>query len=388
MGLHSRQTFSKSTSMPRQLAKALTFILAIIASPLDVFAQTAPNASDVSISLRDEQIRAAGIESQSIEQELGTGELVVPGVVAVPPAQLRIVATPAAGLVETLLVAPDEDVKEGAPIARLKSSQLVEAQRAYLQAVADANLAGEKLRRDQQLFKERIIAERRLIVTRAEAVQAESILDERRQLLALDGMTDGEIERLRKDRKLASSLVVRAPLAGTVLSRHGTAGERIADSAPLVTIARLDPIWVNLQVPISRAAALDSVDRVLLPGAGLEGRLVRIGRTVDSATQSITAVSEFKSSKGILRPGQAVQAILRLRGLGGSQWRVPADAIVNHQDQHWVFVRSSTGFRATPVTLVAETPQYASVRGALSLGDRVATKGILTLLGAFAQTDK
>lgn len=366
----------------------ILILLASLMSSADVAAQTNSDASHVAISLRDEQIRAAGIEMQATEQESGAGELVVPGVVAVPPAQLRIVATPAAGLVETLFVAPDEDVKEGAPIARLKSSELVEAQRAFLQAVADTNLAAEKLRRDEQLFKERIIAERRLIVTRAEAVQARSILDERRQLLALDGMADEEIEKLRKERKLASALVVRAPLAGTILTRHGTAGERVPDSAPLVTIARLDPIWVNLQVPISRAAALESVDRVLLPSAGVEGRLVRIGRTVDSATQSITAVAEFKSGKGILRPGQAVQALLRLRGMGGSQWRVPADSVVNHRDRHWVFVRSSTGFRAIPVTLVAETPHSASVRGDLNLGDRVATRGILTLLAELAQAEK
>ena len=81
-----------------------------------------------------------------------------------PPQQLRMVAAPAAGLVEMLLVAPDEEVKEGDPIARLKSSELVEAQHAFLHADADANLAVEKLRRDEQLFKERIIAERRLLV--------------------------------------------------------------------------------------------------------------------------------------------------------------------------------------------------------------------------------
>jgi len=378
----------QTSAMSRLLLSA--FLPHAIACQLMVVAfaaQAGDNASEIPISLRDEQIRAAGIETQATEEESGTGELVVPGVVAVPPAQLRIVATPAAGLVETLLVAPDEDVKEGAPIARLKSSELVEAQRAFLQAVADANLASEKLRRDEQLFKERIIAERRLLVTRAEAVQARSVLDERRQLLSLDGMTDQEIETLRNERKMASALVVRAPMAGTVLTRHGTAGERVPASAPLVTIARLDPIWVNLQIPIGRAAALESVVRVTLPSVGAEGRLVRVGRTVDNATQSITAVAEFKSNKSILRPGQAVQAILQLRGGGGPQWRVPADAVVHHHGQYWVFVRSSAGFRAMPVTLVAETPQHASVRGSLKLGDRVATRGILTLLAELAATE-
>ncbi|GLI93966.1 efflux RND transporter periplasmic adaptor subunit [Methylocystis echinoides] len=342
---------------------------------------------EITAPLSEEQIRAAGIETQPVEPEAGVGEIVVPGVVSVPPQQLRIVAAPAAGLVETLLVAPDEDVKQGDPIATLKSSELVESQRAFLHAKSDADLAAEKLRRDEQLFREHIIAERRLIVTRAEAGQARATLDERAQILALAGMTEPEINALRKDRKLASSLMVRAPIGGTILQRHGTTGERVAASAPLVTIARLDPIWVNLQVPLSRAVALDSVERVHLAAAGLDGTLIRVGHTVDTATQSVTAVAEFRPGRSPLRPGQAVQAILRVKGGGASQWRVPADAVVSHLNRNWVFLRIPEGFRAVPVTLVSETPQFASVQGALAAGQRVATRGLLTLLAEMAEIE-
>ena len=306
----------------------------------------------------------------------------------VPPVQLRMVATPAAGLIEMLLVAPDEEVKEGDPIARLKSSELVEAQRAFLHADADANLANEKLRRDEQLFKERIIAERRLLVTRAEALQARSNLQERSELLSLDGMTEAEIDTLRKDRRFVSGLLIRAPISGTIIARHGAAGERVQASAPLVTIARLDPIWVNLQIPIGRAASVERNIRVTLPSLGLEGRLIRVGRTVDSATQSVAAVAEVNLGKVAVRPGQAVQAFLRIRGDGAPQWRIPADAVVHHRDKDWVFVRSPNGFRAVSVAVVSETPQYASIRAPLNASDLVATRGILTLLSELTAMDK
>jgi RND family efflux transporter MFP subunit len=343
-------------------------------------------AEEVSIPLREPDIEAAGIETKPIEKGSGADELVVPGVVAVPPQQLRMVASPAAGLVETLLVSPDEEVKEGAPIATLKSSELIEAQRAFLHAAAEAELAAEKLRRDEQLFKEHIIAERRLLVTRAEAAQARSVLDERRQLLVLDGLTEEAIETLRKSRKLGAALTVRAPISGVILSRHATVGDRLQASAPLVTIARLDPIWVNLQIPIGRAAGLERADHVLLPSLGVDGRLIRIGRTADPATQSVTGVAEFSLGKKAIRPGQAVQALLRLRG-GGAQWRVPADAVVHHREKDWIFIRSADGFRAVSVTLVSETPEFASIRAPLKATDQVATRGMLTLLAELAAKD-
>lgn len=346
------------------------------------------NSRDINLFLNEDQIRAAGIETELIEPEAGVGEIVVPGVVSVPPQQLRIVAAPAAGLVETLLVSPDEMVKEGDPIATLKSSELIEQERAFLHALSDANLAVEKLRRDEQLFKEHIIAERRVIVTRAEASQASSSLDERAQILALAGMSDQDISTLRNTRRLSSSITVRSPINGTILQRHGTTGERIQASAPLVTIARLDPIWVDLQVPLPRVGSLEHVEKVHLAASGLDGRLIRVGRTVDAETQSVTAVAEFHPGKALLRPGQAVQAKLFVINEGGAQWRVPADAVVSHQNKSWVFVRTKEGFRATQVSMVSETPHFSSLQGKLAAGDRVATRGLLTLLSELAELER
>lgn len=362
------------------------FVLLLMTS---VAGAAAPSTSkEIIVPLTDEQVRAAGVETEPIEPEAGVGEIVVPGVVTVPPQQLRIVAAPAAGLVETLLVAPDEDVKEDSPLATLKSSELIEQQRAFLHALSEASLATEKLRRDEQLFKEHIIAERRLIVTRAEATQARAALDERGQILTLAGMSAQDVAALQNSRRLVSSLTVRAPINGTILQRHGTTGERVQASAPLVTIARLDPIWVNLQVPLTRVGALESVERVHLAATGLDGRLIRVGRTVDAETQSVTAVAEFRPGKTLLRPGQAVQAKLFVLSDGGAQWRVPADAVVSHQNKSWVFVRTSAGFRATQITLVSETPHFASVQGNLASGERVAVRGLLTLLAELAEIER
>jgi len=83
-------------------------LLLLLLAPLGLGfarAEGPPRASvnEILIALSNEQIRAAGVESGSIESEGETGELVVPGVVTVPPTQIHVVATPAAGLVETLL---------------------------------------------------------------------------------------------------------------------------------------------------------------------------------------------------------------------------------------------------------------------------------------------
>lgn len=367
--------------------------LALTAWALPSAAQVAASAAQVAatavaIRMDERQIRAGGIEFGRPEAETGPAELTLPGAVAVPPGQLRIIAAPAAGLVESLFVAPDERVRAGQPVARLRSSELVEAQRLFLEATTLSDLAGEKLRRDEQLHRERVIAERRLIVTRAEAIAAAATLDERTQLLGLLGMSDQEVAELARSRRIQQSLTVTSPMAGIVLGRAATSGERVAQAAPLMTVGDLHTLWVNIQVPLARAPALTERARVLVPAQGAEGFVLRVGRTVDQATQSVNAVAEINRGADALRPGQAVSVALELRANGAPQWRLPAGTVVRHRDRNWVFVRVPAGFEARPVTVLNETALFTSIRGPLVPGDQVATRGLLALVAELAQADQ
>ncbi|GGC27099.1 hypothetical protein GCM10011504_01570 [Siccirubricoccus deserti] len=360
----------------RLLACALLFVCPALAEP-------APN--DILIRLDERQQRAAGIDVAQVQAEAGTTQTVLPGTVSVPPRQLRVVAAPAAGLLEAVLVAPNEAVIKGQPIAQLRSTDLLEAQRLFLQALAGETLAAERLRRDQQLHRERIIAERRLITTRADHEFARTTLQEREQMLALLGMAEPAIEELKAKRRMAPALTIVAPVDGVVLQVSVSAGERVAPAAPLFSIAELKPLWVTLQVPLAQAVAIETGTRVSVPGTAAQGEVVRLGRSVDPATQSIAAVVEVEDGAEALRPGQVVSASVALRPNGTPQWRLPAGSVVRHAGRSWVFIRTADGFRARPVTVVAESGSAASIRAKLAPDDQVATRGILALLAELTE---
>jgi RND family efflux transporter MFP subunit len=365
-------------------------MLAALLWPGAAAAQAAGSAprNGVPIRMDERQIRAAGIEIARVEPDVGVPELLLPGTVVVPPAQLRVVAAPAGGLVEALYVPPDQPVRMGEPIARMRSTDLVEAQRFFLEALANDTLMRERLRRDEQMFRERVIAERRLLTTRAEASAAAAVLSEREQLLSLFGMGDEQLRLLRENRRISPTLEILAPSSGVVLNWQAQPGERVAQAAPLFTVARLRPLWVNVQVPVSRAAAIAQAVRIAIPAQGVEGSLLRLGRSVDPATQSVTAVAEVVEGSENLRPGQAVTVAVGLRLPNTAQWRVPANAVVRHRERQWVFLRTPDGFSAQPVQVLAEGAQNITVAaGGLRAGDQVAARGILTLLAELVQAE-
>jgi RND family efflux transporter MFP subunit len=350
--------------------------------------------SDVVIKLDERGIRAAGIATTAIARERGTTDLSLPGTIAIPQQQIRIIAAPAGGLVEAMLIAADEPAEAGQAIARLRSPDVVEAQRQFLGALADEALAADRLRRSQLLFDGHALPERDLRVAQTESTVAKSRLDERTQILSLMEMTDAEIETLRATRKIFSTLTVYSPIAGTVVTRHASAGEQIRAAAPLFTVAELNPLWVNIQVPATLLANITTGSLVSLPAHDAHGRVIRIGRSVDPTTQSAIVVAEISTDGGKVRPGLAVNVSLRLEQQDHAQqnghflWSVPAAAVVRHRDRAWVFLRSTEGFRARPVQVVAESARLFSIRADLTEGDQVASRGVLALLSSLADVDK
>ena len=344
-----------------------------------------PTSFDIPVDER--AARAAGIGLSPILRERGATDLAFPGSIVVPPPQLHVVAAPLNGLIESVAVATDESVSAGQVIVWIRSPALVEAQRDFVAAVAEAQLTQDRTRRTEALFAARALAERDLLTAQNASRTATYRADERQHALELMGMSAEAIQELRRTREFRPSIGIAAPQSGIILIRHKNPGERVEAAAPLFTIATLDPLWVNIQVPASRLGSVTVGSQVVLPAQGASGRIIRIGRSIDPATQSVTAVAQIDTNSGSVRPGLAVTVNVRLEQNGIAQWVVPAAAVVRHRDRSWTFVRTPTGFRATPVQVVSENARDVSIRADLAATDQVADRGVIALLAELAKID-
>jgi cobalt-zinc-cadmium efflux system membrane fusion protein len=285
-------------------------------------------------------------------------------------------------------------VAEGQPLAQVRSPELVEAEKGYLNAVSEDTLSSDKLRRAQMLFEGKALPERELRVAESEATSAKARLDERMQILFLLGMAKEDFETLRSTRTIVSSFVVKSPVTGTVVTRQASAGEQVKSAAPLYTIGEFDPLWINIQIPAHRLSTISVGAAVMLPAYGVEGRIIRIGRTIDPSTQSTIAVAEVKANGVQLRPGLALTANVRIETQTGSianaakRWSVPIASVVRHRDQSWVFMKSAEGFRARPVQVINESARSVAIRADFRSDDEIAARGVLALLSELVDSDK
>ncbi|MEN9316705.1 MAG: hypothetical protein RIS35_3098, partial [Pseudomonadota bacterium] len=303
--------------------------------------------------MSDAQQRAVGIETAAVHPAR-TGPLqALPAQVVVPNHQVRIVSVPLAALVDQVLVALEQPVRKGQLLARLQSPALADAQHTYLQAVSRHELERANLERAEALFKAGVTPERQLLATRAEYNEVSIDLAERTQALRLAGMSDAALERLRGGRSVGTTIELVSPIDGVLIEQLAVVGQRLEASSALFRVARLEPLWLEIQVPVARLAAVAPGAVVRIETAGAQGRVIAVGRNVSPTTQTALVRAEVTKGSERLRPGQFVEAALVSSDTGG-HWEVPNGAIARMGARALVFVRSASGFRAVTVQVVGE----------------------------------
>lgn len=337
-------------------------------------------AADIPMSARQSQ--ALGIETVPLVASANVAGNAMPAQVMIPNQQIRVVSAPLAGMVESMAVAVNQSVAKGQPLARLQSPALAELQRDYLQAALQSQLAQNSLSRDEKLFKEGIIAEGRYQATRNAALGSSAGANEKRQALRLAGLGDGAISKLQSGQAIGSALEITAPIEGVVLEQMVAPGQRVEAAAPLFKVARLSPLWLEIQVPLNQASALQEGAAVRVPAAPASGKVISIGRSVAEGSQTVLVRAEVGEGAANLRPGQYVEAVVGAGG-GGGQWTVPGAALVRANNQAYVFVQTPGGFRPQAVKVLGQTPSAITISGELRGDERVASKGTVALKAAW-----
>ncbi len=303
-----------------------------------------------------------------------------PAQIVIPTPQLWVVSSPVAGMVTSLSVARGDRVSAGQALVVMESPSFVAQQRDYLQAVAQEAQATREFNRNTRLMESNAVAQRILEASQTEARQASIVVAERRQMLRLSGLSDESIAKLTNEAAINATLSVAAPRAATVVDILVSPGQRVEQIAPLVKLAQLSPLWVEIAVPASNIRAIRAGAKVEVEGYATPGQVVLVSETVDAATQTILVRAEV-SNNGELRPGQTAQARIGFASSAESAWELPYSALIRRGEQASVLVAAPGGFRLVPVTLLEEDQDHVVVSGPITDKDQVAVGGISALRG-------
>ncbi|WP_352339307.1 efflux RND transporter periplasmic adaptor subunit [Psychrobacter sp. 16-MNA-CIBAN-0192] len=187
--------------------------------------------------------------------------------------------------------------------------------------------------------------------------------------------------------------IVRAPLSGRTDRSSVTAGTLVSSGqpTPLVTIARLDPIYVDIsqsssellklrqQITEGKAqAGMNSVELVLEDGSvyPVRGQLALAEAKVDESTGAVTLRAVFPNSNNVLLPGMYVSARLTQSVITNAAL-VPQSAVMRStkSETQVYIVDANNKIQVRPVTINGTYNGQWVVTDGLQAGDKVVVIG-------------
>lgn len=288
------------------------------------------------------------------------------------------VAAPAPARVVRVLARAGDEVKADQPLVELTSGDMAKA-RAEVTA-ADARLAvtRQTLERKRGLLAERLIAEKEVLEAQAAVTEMEAsrtvAIGAFKQFAGAEGR---------------SGLVLRTPVAGTVIDRDVVVGQLAEPSRTLFRIGDLSRLWlvahvferdaVRVQLGTTGSAAFAAI-----PGKTFEGTIAWIGRVVETASRTVPVRLEIANPDGVLRPGMSATVSLPIGDVSGRVLTVPIAAVQRVGDQWAVFVPKRPGvFEAKPVGRGRDLGGEVEILTGVAQGDEVVVDGAFLLKAEF-----
>lgn len=282
--------------------------------------------------------------------------------------------------------------------------ELVEAEAAYLKAQAELNASRDIARYEVQIGL--IDAVQALQVAEFEAVAAEkklrllgagdAVIEEIQALLPDAGVmvpcgcNDQECQHhgiasvydsLGREQNLGW-YTLKAPIAGKVISKHMTLGERVGNDVEVFSIVDTDTLWLQFNIYQKDLPSIrEELPVRVVIGPGYEqrsGTIQSISPLIDEETRTVKARVVLDNADGVLRPGLFVTIHVETDRVQASVV-IPKDAVQILDEREVVFVEDGDGFTAEPVVLGRSDKRSVEVLSGLEPGTRFVTHGAFEL---------
>lgn len=322
--------------------------------------------------------------------------LEVPGQVEVDPRRVALVSSRIAGRIERLAAVEGDRVSAGQPVAYLYSPEFLVAQADLAQAVRRAEvLAGSEDERG-----------------------ARALVDAARRRLRLMGAGEAEIRRAAAGGEPATTLALRAPIAGSVMQAHLLPGAAVQPGEAIFSLADLSVADVVAEIaerslPLVQTGQRATVTIAAYPAMRFEGEVERLRDQLNPETRTVRAVIHVPNGSRRLRPGMFATVRLDVStgdalalapggataAAAGATARatvltIPESAVVTDGERRFVFVEvGPRAYERREVRVASLAPPGSStprtpavvVQDGLRAGERVVVSGAFTLKSELAK---
>lgn len=224
-------------------------------------------------------------------------------------------------------------------------------------------------------------------VRRATARFAGVVVEARKSLG--DKVVAGEVVARVENSQTLVSAEVKAPGSGVVIARAAAAGEAVAEGTALYTIAGLEKVWVELEIPRKDLARVKAGQAVVLHAddgsEAARGVIATVSPLVSADTQSSVARVVVPNPDGRWRPGAFVKGAVTLASSRAAV-TVKASALQGLHSFTVVFSQHGDLYQARPLELGRRGGDRVEVLKGLAPGETYVSEGSFLIKADIAKS--
>jgi cobalt-zinc-cadmium efflux system membrane fusion protein len=285
---------------------------------------------------------------------------------------------PIAGRIAVIHVKTGDRVKAGDPLVTISSPDAAAARAQLAAATAEHDAAVQEVARQDTMARSGVAVETERVAAQSKLRQSEAELARAQTTAAMLGGGGG------------STVVLRAPIDGTVIARHATVGAVAQPGGdPLIEIGNPAALWVVAEVferdlaQVRDGAAVD----VELPtrAAPAPGRVVSVGSALTGALRTAPVYIALDAPDVDVRAGMFARAAIKAPA--GKTIVLPAESVLIEDGKTYVvYVRTGEDlFVARKVQIGPSINGKVEILSGVTEGEDVVTRGALLLDGAAEQ---
>lgn len=351
--------------------------------------ETAPSheGHGTEATLTPEQMSAAGVTTGNMERKELTATLKANGQLMVPNTNKASASTLYSGVVKSLLVQVGDHVSRGQVVATVSNPEFVERQKDLLAIKGKLAMAEQELKRQKTLRESDAGTGRNLQQALAEL----RVLRAERAALEKQVRLMGIAPATLTNANMRTTLVVRAPISGTVSNVYATVGSYIDPSKPVMDMVDNSSLHLDLQIferdlPKVRIGQTVHFTITNNPVDEYDATVYSIGSSFSGQSKTVAVHCRVKGNKQGLIDGMNVTGIVSLTR--ATTPAVPTTAVVEDSGRDYVFVvkgaastnsgkRGATTFKKVEVIRGTTEAGYCAVTPVADLpaNARIATRG-------------
>ncbi len=343
-------------------------------------AKDEPAATEV--VLTDEQIKAIGLETGSIEQRNLKSTIKVNGKLMLPPQNQAQVSILTGGIVKTINVTEGTFVRQGQILATIVNNEVIQLQQDYLENKSQLIYLYAEVKRQKDLQEDRINATKTLQQVQNELGIAQAKQKGLQTKLQLQGINAANISTTNFTNRIA----VTAPISGFIHHINLTMGKFADANTILFDIVDNRFLHLDLTLFEKDISKVKIGNKVVFTDANDASHthpatIFALNKSFEDNQQAILAHAKIEGVTETLLPGMYVEARIQIDDYKTNA--LPNDAVVSNGDDHYIYVEiSKNHYKQIAVKIGVSDLGFTEILPLeeIPAGAKIVTKGAYYLL--------